>query len=114
MPVTIARPFNNYGPGLNIADGRVIPDFASNILKNEDIILFSDGAPTRTFCYIADAICGYLKILCKGKPGEPYNIGIEFPEISIRDLAEEMRLLATRLFGYGGTVRFLILRMRVI
>ena len=33
LPVTIARPFNNYGPGLNIADGRVIPDFASNILK---------------------------------------------------------------------------------
>ena len=50
LPISIARPFNNYGPGLKITDGRVLPDFIKNVLANEDIELISDGSPTRTFC----------------------------------------------------------------
>ena len=60
LPVTIARPFNNYGPGLKITDGRVIPDFARDILDGRDIVLLSDGSPTRTFCYVADAVSRLL------------------------------------------------------
>lgn len=106
LPVTIARPFNNYGPGLKITDKRVIPDFVHNILNNQDIIMFSDGSPTRTFCYIADAIVGYYKILVRGKAGEAYNIGVPSPEISMLELAQMLVDIARELTGYSGSVQF--------
>ena len=83
LPVKIARPFNNYGPGLKITDGRVIPDFARDVLAGRDIVMLSDGSPKRTFCYATDAITGYYKVLVRGRPGEPYNVGIDRPEISM-------------------------------
>jgi nucleoside-diphosphate-sugar epimerase len=104
MPVTVVRPFNNYGPGLRRDDGRVIPDFARRILADEDIVMYSDGSPTRTFCYSADAVAGYYKVLVRGRPGEAYNIGVEGPEVSIGELAERMRHLAAELFGYRGRI----------
>ena len=67
LPVTIARPFNNYGPGLKITDRRVIADFARDLLAGRDLVLLSDGSPTRTFCYVADAVVGYYKILVRGR-----------------------------------------------
>jgi dTDP-glucose 4,6-dehydratase/UDP-glucuronate decarboxylase len=104
LPVKVARPFNNYGPGLKITDKRVIPDFARDILASRDIVIHSDGSPTRTFCYVADAIVGYYKILVKGRPGEAYNIGVESPEISIIDLARLVTAIARDLFDYHGKV----------
>ena len=104
LPIKSVRPFNNYGPGLKITDGRVIPDFARDILAGRDIIMLSDGSPARTFCYVADAIVGYYKVLVKGKVGEAYNIGVEEPEISIADLAERIVNIARELFGYQGKV----------
>ena len=56
------------------------------MVENKDIIMYSDGAPTRTFCYISDAIVGYLKSLLHGKY-DYFNIGVDRPEISVRDLA---------------------------
>jgi len=87
IPVKIIRPFNNYGPGLKITDRRVIPDFFRNVHEDQDIILFSDGTATRTFCYVSDAIEGYLRVLLSDHNGEAFNIGSDKPEISIRDLA---------------------------
>ncbi len=104
VPVRVARPFNNYGPGLRIDDGRVIPDFARAILGGADIVMHSDGSPSRTFCYSADAVCGYFRVLLRGRPGEAYNIGVEAPEVSMRDLAERMRAIARDALGYGGQV----------
>lgn len=104
LPIKIVRPFNNYGPGLKITDGRVIPDFANNILNNKDIALLSEGSPTRTFCYITDAIVGYIKTLISGRDGESYNIGVEKPEISMIDLAEKMKGLAIKHLGYSGQI----------
>lgn len=104
VPVKIARPFNNYGPGLKITDGRVIPDFAGNVLAGRDIVMFSDGSPKRTFCYATDAIAGYYKVLVRGGNGEPYNVGIETPEISMAELANTVIEAARRLFGYQGKV----------
>jgi UDP-glucuronate decarboxylase len=104
LPITIARPFNNYGPGLKLHDKRVIPDFSNNVLHNKDIVMFSDGLPTRTFCYVSDAIVGYLKILTMGKPGESYNIGVEKPEISMYNLAEKIKKIAQKKYGYKGNV----------
>jgi nucleoside-diphosphate-sugar epimerase len=106
LPIKIARPFNNYGPGLKISDRRALPDFALNVLNGEDVILLSDGSPTRTFCYVADAIIGYFKILVRGQNGESYNIGVDKPEISIRELAERTVQMSHKLFDYKGKAVF--------
>jgi len=104
LPITVARPFNNYGPGLKLTDRRVIPDFVTNILAGNDLVLLSDGSPTRTFCYVADAVIGYFKILMTGAAGEAYNIGTETPEISMSDLATTLAELAHKEWGYAGKV----------
>ena len=106
LSIRIARPFNNYGPGLKITDRRALPDFARDVMNGHDIVLFSDGAPTRTFCYVADAVVGYYKILVRGRNGEAYNIGIDKPEISIRELAERTVVTSRELFGYQGKAVF--------
>jgi nucleoside-diphosphate-sugar epimerase len=104
VPVRMSRPFNNYGPGLKITDGRVLPDFARNVLAGEDIVMLSDGSPKRTFCYATDAITGYYKVLVRGRSGEAYNVGIEKPEISMATLANLVASTARELFGYEGEV----------
>lgn len=104
LPVAVARPFNNYGPGLKITDRRVLADLARDVLAGRDIVLFSDGTPRRTFCYVADAVTGYYKILVRGRPGEAYNIGVEEPEVSISELAEMVAAEGRELFGYRGRV----------
>ncbi|MBM4337611.1 MAG: NAD-dependent epimerase/dehydratase family protein [Deltaproteobacteria bacterium] len=106
VPVTMARPFNNIGPGLKISDRRVLPDFARDVLAGRPIEMLSDGGPRRTYCYVGDAIAGYYKILVRGRPGEPYNVGPESPEISVAELAERVARTAAELFGYrGGVIR---------
>lgn len=104
LPIKCARPFNNYGPGLHIADGRVIPDFAKNVLSNADIVMYSDGRASRTFCYVADALVGYIKILVRGRSGQAYNIGIEEGETSIANLAKKIYALSRERFGYKGKI----------
>jgi UDP-glucuronate decarboxylase len=104
LPITIARPFNNYGPGLKITDRRVIPDLARDLLAGRDLVLHSDGSPTRTFCYVADAVIGYYRALVRGRAGESYNIGCEAPEITISDLATRLADQGRELFGYSGNV----------
>ncbi len=102
VPAKTARPFNNIGPGLKISDRRVLPDFARDVLAGRDIVMLSDGGPRRTFCYVADAVIGYYKILVRGHVGEAYNIGVESPEISVAELADRVARLARELFGYRG------------
>lgn len=104
LPIRMARPFNHYGPGLKITDGRLIPDFARDILSGRDIVMLSDGKPRRTFCYVADAVAGYFRMLVFGRDGEPYNIGIETPEISVAELADKLVAIAGPMLGYQGKV----------
>lgn len=99
VPVRIARPFNNFGPGMKITDGRVIADLCRDVLEGRDLALLSDGSPTRTFCYVSDAVTGYYLALLRGGDGEPYNIGTEQPEISMAELAEALVRQAKELFG---------------
>lgn len=103
MPIGVARPFNNYGPGMKLNDKRVPADFAKDIVDGRDIVILSNGSPTRTFCYIADAIAGYFKILLHGEY-DYFNIGIEDPEISISELAEIYKEAGQEIFGYKGNV----------
>lgn len=105
MPITVARPFNNYGPGMRLGDLRLPADLASCVLEKRDIVLYSNGAPTRTFCYIADAVAGYLLCLLHGK-FEAFNIGSDAPELTIRDLADLFQAAGKKLTGYQGEVRF--------
>lgn len=107
MPITIIRPFNNYGPGMRLNDARVPADFANAVRQNRDIVLFSDGTPTRTFCYISDAITGHLKALLYAQNNfETFNIGMDQPEISIYQLAEIYRERGKEVFDYTGQIRF--------
>lgn len=103
LPIAVVRPFNNYGPGMRLGDKRVPADFAQAVLADEDIQLFSDGRPTRTFCYISDAIAGYLKALALGR-FDTFNIGSAGPEISVIELAEIYRRVGLRLTGYSGRI----------
>lgn len=104
LPVKIARPFNNYGPGLKISDRRALPDFARDVFAGRDIVMLSDGKPTRTFCYVADAVIGYYKVLTRGRNGEAYNIGTADPEISMMELAELVVKIAAEDHAYEGKI----------
>jgi len=92
IPVKIARPFNSYGPYLNLNDGRAIPDFFKNALEKSEIILHSDGTPTRSFCYVSDSIRGFLNILFHGASGSIYNVGND-EEISMINLSKKIKNL---------------------
>jgi UDP-glucuronate decarboxylase len=88
VPVKTVRPFNIFGPGMTPRDKRVIPMFTYEALNGRPIPIFRDGLQTRTFCYIEDALVGFIKVLLEGKPGEAYNIGSFDNEISMRALGE--------------------------
>lgn len=87
---TIIRPFNVYGPGMQRNDYRVLPNFGARIMDGEPLHIYGTGNQTRTFCYVTDAIRGFLQVLVNGKSGEPYNVGNPSPEISMTDLAIEV------------------------
>jgi len=86
----IIRPFNVYGPGMQENDYRVLPNFASRIKSGMPLHIYGQGNQTRTFCYLTDAMVGFLLVNLKGVPGEVYNIGNPSPEISINDLVGVM------------------------
>jgi UDP-glucuronate decarboxylase len=93
VPSKIVRPFNVYGPGQRLNDGRMVPDMMSAALKGGPIVLLSDGSPTRSFCYVRDFIAGSLGVLVLGKPAEPYNVG-NAEERSMLDVARMMAEIA--------------------
>lgn len=93
-PVKIGRPFNIYGPGQRLDDGRVIPDLMSAALRRQPLVLYSDGRATRSFCYVRDAVRGMLYVLLSEANGEAFNIGNDTEETSITTLAELMSEVA--------------------
>ena len=84
------RPFNVFGPGMQETDYRVLPNFASRIKSDLPLQVYGTGNQTRTFCYVTDAMEGFLRVILKGVPGEAYNIGNPYPEISMVDLVKEI------------------------
>lgn len=90
VPVKWVRPFNVYGPGMRKSDDRVVPKFIKQMLFNEQITVHSPGIQTRTFCYVVDAMVGFLKTMLIGHNGEVYNIGNTAPEMTMKDLAKHM------------------------
>ena len=92
LNVHIARIFNTYGPRMRIADGRAIPAFISQAIRNEPISVFGDGKQTRSFCFITDLIDGLIKLM-DSEIHEPLNLGNPF-EMTILALAEKIIALA--------------------
>ena len=84
----IVRIFNTYGPRMRLRDGRVVPAFISQALKNEPITVFGDGNQTRSFCFVSDLIDGIFR-LSQSDFHEPVNIGNPH-EMTIRQFAEEI------------------------
>ena len=93
-PVKVVRPFNFYGPGQRLDDGRIVPDLISAALQGGPIVLYSDGRATRALCYIADAIRAMFHILVSTANGEAFNVGNDSEEVSVTELAERMREVA--------------------
>ena len=84
----IVRIFNTYGPRMRLNDGRVLPAFIGQSLRNEDLTIFGDGSQTRSFCYVDDLIEGVYRLL-HSDYNYPVNIGNP-NEITIKDFANEI------------------------
>lgn len=88
IPVRIVRIFNTYGPRMRKEDGRAVPTFISQAIKNKSVTVFGKGGQTRSFCYISDMVDGLYKLLISGI-NEPVNIGNPH-EITLNKLASEI------------------------
>src|SRR5688500_5243965 len=82
----IVRIFNTYGPRMRLNDGRAVPAFMSQALRNEDVTIFGDGKQTRSFCYVTDLVDGILR-LAESKENDPVNIGNPH-EMTIEEIAK--------------------------
>ncbi len=84
----IARIFNTYGPRMRLNDGRAIPNFITQALKQEPLTVFGTGKQTRSFCYIDDLVLGIRKLLISGFR-QPVNLGNP-SEMTLLDLAKKI------------------------
>ncbi len=87
----IVRIFNTYGPRMRLDDGRALPAFVGQALREEPLTVFGDGSQTRSFCYVSDLVDGIFKLLMSN---ETYPVNIGNPtEITIKQFAEEVIIL---------------------
>jgi len=84
----IVRIFNTYGPRMRLHDGRVVPAFISQALKNEPLTVFGKGQQTRSFCYVSDLIEGIYRLMMSDT-SDPVNIGNP-AEITVLNFAKEI------------------------
>jgi UDP-glucuronate decarboxylase len=86
----IVRIFNCYGPRCHPADGRVVPSFCVQALEGRPITVYGDGQQTRSFCYVADLVEGFVSIMdTDGLRGEVVNLGNP-DEYTILEFAERI------------------------
>src|SRR5207244_776215 len=84
----IVRIFNTYGERMRVQDGRAIPAFLSQALRNEDVTVFGDGSQTRSLCYVSDLVDGIFRLMSSSEVN-PVNIGNPH-EMTTRQLAERI------------------------
>ncbi|QAA94716.1 NAD-dependent 4,6-dehydratase LegB [Pollutimonas thiosulfatoxidans] len=105
LPLTIARPFNTYGPRQSAR--AVIPTIISQIAAGHRQIKLGDVTPTRDFNYVADTCQGFLKLArCDQAIGETVNIGSNY-EVSIGDTLNIIKEIM------GSNVEFLTETQRI-
>jgi len=97
----IVRIFNTYGERMRVNDGRVVPAFISQALRNEPLSVFGDGSQTRSFCYVSDLIDGIYRLLMSAER-QPTNIGNP-AEMTVLQFAQEIQ----RLVGSSAPIQFL-------
>jgi dTDP-glucose 4,6-dehydratase len=91
----IVRIFNTYGPRMRLNDGRAIPAFMTQALRNEPLTVFGDGSQTRSFQYISDLVDGVWRMMERGT-SEPVNLGNP-QEMTLLELAKRiLRLTNSR------------------
>ena len=88
LETRIVRIFNTYGPRMRLKDGRVVPAFVSQALRNEPITVFGDGKQTRSFCYCSDLIEGIYRLMMSDY-SLPVNIGNP-REMTMLEFAQEI------------------------
>jgi dTDP-glucose 4,6-dehydratase len=91
MNTKIVRIFNTYGPMMRKKDGRAVPNFINQALKNEPITVYGDGNQTRSFCYISDLIEGIYKLMLSDV-NDPVNLGNP-KEHTVKEVAEMIKEL---------------------
>jgi dTDP-glucose 4,6-dehydratase len=96
----IVRIFNTYGERMRVNDGRVVPAFISQALRNEPLTVFGDGSQTRSFCYVSDLIEGIYRLLMSDEV-QPTNIGNP-AEMTVLQFAQEIK----RLTGTSAPIEF--------
>jgi len=74
VDIRLPRIFNTYGPNMSVGDGRVMSNFICQALRNEPITVYGDGRQTRSFCYVADLIEGFRRLMA-AEFHEPVNLG---------------------------------------
>jgi len=84
----IVRIFNTYGPRMRLNDGRVVPAFISQALRNQPLAVFGDGSQTRSFCYCSDLIEGIYRLMLSHHT-EPVNLGNPH-ELTVLEFAREI------------------------
>ena len=84
----IVRIFNTYGPRMRIQDGRAIPNFINQALRNQPVTVYGEGSQTRSVCYVDDLVEGIYRLLLSDEEN-PVNIGNP-DEITMLDLAREI------------------------
>jgi dTDP-glucose 4,6-dehydratase len=95
LETRIVRIFNTYGPRMRVDDGRVLPAFFAQAIRNEGLSIFGDGSQTRSFCYVDDLVDGIYRLLMSDYH-LPVNIGNP-QEITIKEFADEV----IKLVGQG-------------
>lgn len=97
----IVRIFNTYGPHSRPDDGRIVPNFVMQALRNEPITIYGDGSQTRSFCYVSDMVQGLLSAMFSaGTRGEVFNLGNP-DEYTVRDFAQQ---IARHLGSVAGVI----------
>ena len=105
LPVTIARPFNTYGPRQSAR--AVIPTIITQIAQGIKQIKLGDVSPTRDFNYVEDTCRGFIALAESEQTiGETCNIGSNF-EISVFDTLQLIKTLMT------SDVEFLLDKQRL-
>ncbi|TMD50683.1 MAG: SDR family oxidoreductase [Chloroflexi bacterium] len=92
LDTRIVRIFNTYGPRMRLDDGRMLPNFITQALRDEPITVYGDGTQTRSVTYVDDLVRGMLAVLESDDP-LPFNIGDQ-NETSVIDLARRVRRMA--------------------
>lgn len=97
LETRIVRIFNTYGPRMRLDDGRVVPNFIGQSIRNEPLTVYGDGEQTRCFQYVDDLVEGVYRLL-HSDFSDPVNIGTT-REISIKEFAEIVNEVAENTAG---------------